>query len=123
MNKIETLLDKENEKMDKETKNMEHYWPCIHIREEDATSPNGHRRISYDITTFNTEQLSELNSLIMAINDHFPKIKIWMTGERWEVQEEQTANDEKIKKLIEENEELNRKMHHDALQQAISFPQ
>lgn len=109
--------------MNKETKNMEHYWPCVHIQEEDNTTSNGYRRMSYDITSFNTEQLSELNSLIMAINDNFPKIKIWMTGEKWEVQEEQTVNDEKIKKLIEENEELNRKMHDDALQQAISFPQ
>lgn len=132
---IETPLDKENEKMDKETKNMEHYWPCVHIKEEDNTSPNGYRRVSYDITTFNTEQLSELNSFIMAINDHFPKIKMWMTGERWEnenqtltreignsTEDKDTETNKRIKKLVEENKELYKKMHEDGLSLAVSFP-
>lgn len=66
---------------------------CIHISEEDETSPYGRRRLSYDLFNINAEQKHILNDFINKVNEHFPKIKIFITGGNFQLKTEQDNNE------------------------------
>lgn len=66
---------------------------CIHISEEDETSSYGHRRLSYDLFNVDAEQKRVLTNFINKVNEHFPKIKMFITGGNFQMKTEQNETD------------------------------
>lgn len=75
--------------MEQEEKLLQEGWKkemlCIHISEYDTNSPtNNHRRLSYDLTNdFTGEQIGVLRAWCNKVNEHFPNLKMFITGSGW----------------------------------------